>query len=1145
MSQAAARLARLRVLLLTRPAKIIGVLLVVYAICGFLLAPWLVRQQLPGLVDKHLGAQGSVGSVYINPFLMIFDAKDLVVTEKNGAPVVQVNRVLVNFELSSLLRWAWTFSEIRIEQPVINAELDAKENLNLLRLLPKDKEAKDSTASDAEPGSLPRVLLQHLTITGGAFRFTDHTLQPAARAHASPLNLEMRDISTLPNRSGEHALTASFAGGGSLQWQGKLGLAPLDSSGAITLKGARVATLWHFVQDHLTIAEPAGTYEAALRYRARYNKGALDVQADDVAFRMKDVALAQQKGGAVLGKIATIALEGGSFDLQQRKLVFRDLQVTDGTLNVILDEDGTPDWAQLVRSSPVQTKPAKTKIAAPKEEKPALAGAPWQLVLPQVSVGPLALNLLDNSRSKPLRMTAGATQLKLSAAATVGDQVQATVSDGKLTIKDITVTSVDAKEPPVTLATAEVTGAAFDLQKKTIHAGLVRLSGGKTWVIREADGSLHLVSMFTARKAKPLQEAGFVITAERAELADYAVALSDKSFTPAVAYDIEQLNATAAKITLPPTKTPSPFELSLRVKQGGSAKAKGSLDLLRQSADARFEITDLALTPLDTILKRETTLTIISGKASSAGRASAYAKTDPVVLQYKGEATVTDLDLKIESSAERLVSWQKLLVSDIDLDTGKNQLTVGQVSLARPYSKLVIAKDRSTNFGAILRPRPASTAAAPAASAAATETGAPKMAVNIERVSVERGEVDFTDLSLVLPFATNVKSLSGSINGLSSAADARASLKFEGRIEDSGLARAEGTVQAFAPKKFTDISVIFRNVELLPLSPYTATFAGRKIATGRLSLDLQYKIINSQLAGENKVLLEKFTLGEKVESPDAVNLPLDLAIAILTDSDGKIDLAVPVRGNVDSPEFSYGHVIWQAIRTVIGRIVTAPFRALGALFGADAETLGDIVFDPGSARILPTEYDKIRRVAEGLKKREQLRLVVQGSYHVQSDSLGLRTIAVRADLANREGLKLAPGEDPGPIGFDSAKVQRALENMLNDRSGGDAAAQFATAFQKTAGREAPRVNAALALVGRGAGDRDLYIAMHKKLIELQPLPPTALEDLGKARAAAITNGFINRLKFDPARLTGKPPVATEETAKNGVPIKLSFEPIAK
>ena len=133
------------------------------------------------------------------------------------------------------------------------------------------------------------------------------------------------------------------------------------------------------------------------------------------------------------------------------------------------------------------------------------------------------------------------------------------------------------------------------------------------------------------------------------------------------------------------------------------------------------------------------------------------------------------------------------------------------------------------------------------------------------------------------------------------------------------------------------------------------------------------------------MLLEQFTLGERVDSPGAVNLPLDLAIALLTDSDGKIDLSLPVSGNVDQPDFAYGQVIWQAIRTVITRIVTSPFRALGSLFGANSETLGDIVFDPGSARILPTEYEKIRRVTEGLQKRAQLRLVVQGNYHVQND----------------------------------------------------------------------------------------------------------------------------------------------------------------
>ena len=1140
MSPATARIARLRTLLLTRPAKIIGALLVLYAICGFLLAPWLVRQQLPELLDKHLDAQGSVGTVRINPFLLTFDAADLVISEKNGAPVFNAGRLFVDFELSSLFRWAWTFREIRIEKPMLNAELDAKENLNLLRLLPQGNDAKGTPATtNTNPASLPRLLLQQMVISDGVFRFTDHTQQPAARAQVSPFNFEMHDISTLPNRSGDHTFSANLPGGGNLQWQGKLGLSPLDSSGSVTLKDARLSTLWQFVQDHLTIAEPKGTYDLGLNYRLGYAEGKLSLKADDLTFGLKDVLIAQKQDNRVLAKVGTVSFEGGAFDLAQRNLNFKSVSFSDSAVNVVFDEESIPDWAKLVRSNPTDNMPGKT-AQPPSTDTPVAGSAPWQIGLPLVSINSLALTLFDQSRVKPLHMIANSTQVNLGAAISIGKQVQVTVNDAAVKMNDIHVTTDKQAEPQVTLDTAEVTGASFDLQKKTIHAGLVRLSGGRTWAMREADGNLQLVSMFTPRTHKPLQEAGFVMSVDRAEIADYAVALTDKSFTPAIAYDIEQLNATASKITIPPTKTSSPVELTLRVKQGGSVRGKGTINLLQQSADLRVDITDLALTPLDTLLKRETTLTLTSGKASSAGSVVVSGSSKPPALQYKGSATISDLDLKIDSSAERLVNWQRLQVDDIDLDTEKNRLHVAQVRLARPYCRLIINKDRSTNLGALTRPLPADAPQSPGP--AATEQTAP-MAISIERVRVERGELDFTDLSLVLPFATNVKSLSGSVNGLSSAQDSRASLKFEGRIEENGLARAEGTVQAFAPKKFTDIAVIFRNVEMQPLSPYSATFAGRKIASGRVSLDLQYKLNNSQLAGDNKVLLEKFTLGERVESPDAVNLPLDLAIALLTDSDGKIDLAVPVSGNVDSPEFSYGRVIWQAIGTVITRIVSAPFRALSSLFGANAEELGDIVFDPGGARILPTEYEKMRRLAEGLQKRQQLKLLVQGTYHVQADSRGLRTQAVRADLANREGFKLAPGEDAGPIGFDSAKVQRALEIMLNERSGGDAAAQLTTAFQKTAGREAGRVNAALALMGRGAGDRELYMAMHQKLIELQPLPPAALENLAKARAATIARALTNRFKLEPARIGSKPPVALDEMVKSSVPAKLSFEPI--
>jgi len=1141
MSDTKSPASRLRALAISTPAIIGALVLLLYGLAGFFAAPWLVRQQLPKLVEQYLGAQATVADVRINPFLLTFEATDLVIAEKSGLPVVQVGRVFADFEASSLLRRAWTLREIRIEKPLINVDLDANENLNLARLLAA---LQKNMPENKEPaGELPRLLLQHFAISGGVFRFTDHTLQPVARSQVDPINFEIHDVSTLPDHRGEHQLSARMADGGNLQWQGKLSLSPIESSGSIALKDARLATPWQFVRDHLTIAEPQGTYHFGVRYRFGYAGGALKFEADDLAFGLKDLVIAQQKDGAVLAKLATVALEGGTFNLAQRKLAFTDFRVADGALNIILDEDSVPDWAKLVRSNPFQTKRAAAVENTPSRDADKPAAAAWEISLPKVSVGPLALTVTDYSRAKPVRVSAEHTELTLGITASAGEVLQAVVDGGALKLKTIRTTAVEDKEPPVTVETAEISGIAVDLQQKTIRIGMARLAGGRTGVRRDAAGELKLVTLFAPRKVvlvSELQKEGFKIAVDRAEIAGYVVALTDETFQPAIQYDLEQLNASISKIALPP-KNPSPFEMSLRIKQGGTVKAKGALDLRGPNADARFEIADVALTPLDPVLKRETTLTLASGRAGASGRVIFEGKGAKPVIRYTGTATVADLDVQTAANSEKLVGWKQVTAADIDFNSADNRLGVARVSLSEPYARLIINKDRSTNLAGIMRTAPAAAPATAPAPAPAENAALPS--IGIERVSIEGGSMNYADFSLVLPFATYIQGLGGSVNGLSSAADSRANLKLEGRIDEFGLARAEGTIQPFAPKKFTDIAVVFRNVDLPSLSPYSATFAGRKIASGKVSLDLQYKIENSKLAGDNKVVLDKFTLGERVESPTAINLPLDLAIALLTDSNGKIDLSLPVSGNVDSPEFSYGHVIWQAITTVITRIVTAPFRALGALFGSGAETLGDIIFDPGSARILPTEQEKLRRVAEGLQKKSDLKLIVQGMYHKDIDSVALRARAVRADLAAREGLKLAPGEDPGPVGFDSAKTQRLLEIMLDARAGNDAAAQFAEAFRKSAGRDAGRVNAALAMVGRGAGDRALYVAMHQRLVELQPLPASALGDLAKARADAITLAFTGGLKFDPARLGSKPVEAVEEAAKNGVPAKLSFEPI--
>jgi hypothetical protein len=338
------------------------------------------------------------------------------------------------------------------------------------------------------------------------------------------------------------------------------------------------------------------------------------------------------------------------------------------------------------------------------------------------------------------------------------------------------------------------------------------------------------------------------------------------------------------------------------------------------------------------------------------------------------------------------------------------------------------------------------------------------------------------------------------VAGVGSDPASRATVKLDGRVDEFGLVKVEGTLNPLQPKVFTDLAVVFRNVALMPLTPYSATFVGRRIVAGTLDLDLQYKIDRSALAGENKVVVRRLQLGERVESPGVMRLPLDLAIAILSDSQGVIDLALPVRGNVDQPEFSYGALVWQALTNVITRIATAPFRALAGLFGGGAENVEAVAFEAGSDTVLPPEREKLKRVADVLGKRPRLKLTVHGRYEAKADGEALRSLQVRRELARHLEVKVNPGEDPGPVAFDRPKTQRALERLYAER--GPDVKEFQATYEKTTGKKVERVNPVLVLLDRGAGDRAFYEALFRRLVETAPLAEAELTALGRRRGEA-------------------------------------------
>jgi hypothetical protein len=248
-----------------------------------------------------------------------------------------------------------------------------------------------------------------------------------------------------------------------------------------------------------------------------------------------------------------------------------------------------------------------------------------------------------------------------------------------------------------------------------------------------------------------------------------------------------------------------------------------------------------------------------------------------------------------------------------------------------------------------------------------------------------------------------------------------------------------------------------------------------------------------------------------------------------------------VKGNVDNPKFSYGHVIRQALVNLITKVVTAPFRALGGLLGDKDEQMDAISFQPGSHRLLPPEMKKLKNVVEALEKRPQLKLVVHGRFDAKIDGEALRTERAKRVLSEEMGVKLAPNEAPGPIAFNTAKTQKALEKLLKSRAGDKAVADFKAQYEKETGQKAKQVKPYLALFGWESSDTAFYQAIFEELVKLEPLLDNDLQDLAQWRAEAIVKELKISGGLAPERVTTGSAGPVEKTSTDNVQTKLTLD----
>ena len=1100
----------------SRAFRIAVAALVIYALLGFLLLPYVAERHIPQYARETLQRQADVADVRFNPFLFIFEADGFRLREADGRPIVAARQLLIDFDLSSLLRWAWTFADIRADGLQLNIVREADGRFNLGALADSFPMDEEPPKPDAGP---PRLVLSRIVVSDGSLTYRDLSAEADASATLEPVNIALDNVTTLPQRDSNYAFNAEFPGGGSIYLRGTTHVDPFTAVGDISIQGVHPKAFWRFLQDQLQLDEPQGEIVVQAVYRFSSEKTGPQFDLRDIRGHIAGLDVREPGAQAPLLALETVELAGGRFDLRGRNVVLPELALRNGRVSAALDEQGNVNWQQLVRA------PAATKVSPERrtdtQTQPADAETdePWRIQLSGVTLDGIAVQAVDHSRRAPLQLDVDAIGAHLSIDINAGIETTFIANAERIAVQGAGLKPLDADTPLTTLDRIELLQGTVNSAERTLGIGRLAFHGGGTLIERDADGKFRPLETFAGRprlveaaKAAADDAEAWRIDLNTLETDALRLAFVDHGPNPALRYTLEDVAVTLNEFSTG-TEQPARFTAGARVAEGGALEAQGTFAPDASKASASMKVEKFALEPLRSLLARHAALDIKQGNLSAELAVEYEQSTAEPRLRASGAARIDDLRIDEEITGDRFVAWKTLSADTIAFmsDSAPARLTVKDMRLLAPRARIEIFEDRSVNLGKVFdKERAEATAESPSTSKSAADDDEASLRVDVARIRVDNGVVFYADHSLVLPFAAEVREFNGTASGISSARDSRTRLEFEGRVEDYGSAKVSGALSPFAPKQFTDIRTQFRNIDMPPLSPYSATFAGRKIASGKLSLDLEYKINDGALAGDNEILLERFTLGERVESPDALDLPLDLAVALLTDSRGRIDIAIPVSGNMNKPEFSLGGVIGEAVARMLTRIVTAPFSALGKLLGGGDQGSNRIAFEPGSARLTPPQQEKLVNVGKALQDRPQLQLSIGGRYDPQLDGAALRAERVRRDLAAELDVQLAEDEAPVPIAFEQAATQGALEDLLEARAGDDAVDEFQAAYEKRTGKPVQRVNPVFGLLGQASADHAFYEALFERLVEVQPLADTDLQALARQRARAIEQALMRK-----------------------------------
>jgi hypothetical protein len=1078
----------------------------------------------PGLVSnaaqnwaRGLGRSLSIAEVTIRPWSMSLQLDGVRLQDKDGSPMFSARRLQFEALPRSLLIGHWRARLLALDHAQLYLTRGPQGLWNWVRLA---QDAAGPTSAHPGASATPKLWLDWLRISSAEIHVLDQQGKNPNRYDIAQFNFNLHDLSTLPTDGG-YQLSAMMGRDTRLDWRGSLQLDPLVSFGHVRLSGFQLASVWNYVTPYMRLAPPRGTLLVDLDYQFNLKKAQPYLSLVSIYSRLDGMQL-QSPDGQQHFNLQQLAFEDGVFDLQKHSLFFKRIRLSGGDFSAARDASGQLDW---LAALPPPTPAASAQVSASAKAAGKRASAPgWKLQVNQLSLADWKLALTDNSFVQALQVNAALPQLSL--ALRQSPQHGLEIDQLGFNLQNLQL-GAHAQAPVLSIDQTQLSGVA--LQDGKLHPGILTIKGPTLSLERGADGQINLQTLFKSRHPRHGSSASASPASlpplPQFTLSDGKLNWSDRQPQRPVKLMLDQLSASLA-----PQSDGLHYAALLGGHLGrGQFKLSASLDPVRRSVQGQLNVDALPLAPLAPYALSGTILSLTQGNASARLDLNLTAQG----WGLSGQAGIARLAVMEPGATLPLLGWNALSLSGIKVSDQPLALSVRSVLLDRPVARLVLDQHRVSNIKKLFSTAPGTVATSARPGGAGGATSAPAaapavppatpadhanhgMAFNIRVVHVRNADVDFADQGLNPGFAAQINHLTGSISNLSSLPGQRGTLALNGSVDQGGDVRVSGVLAPLDITDSADITLMFRDIAMTSLNTYSENLAGWQISDGRLTVGLHYVLDHRKIQGENSVVVDSIQLGPEIERPGLSHLPLRLAIALLEDSHGRIELHLPVSGSLDDPQFSYSGLIWQAFVNVIEKAVTAPFRALAAMLGGQG--FDDVRFVAGEAALAAPEQQKLQQLSQMMLQRPQLKLILAGTDDPDADRKQLARARIDQAILAAAGIELNADEPLPELDMQDAAVQSAVKTVYGQRVG--------------------RLKLLSRLMSTSRGSA-FYAGLRQEAIAAEAISDAELSALAKARARSAQQ-FL---------LQGQPGLATRislgavhsaKASTDGVPLDIQL-----